>query len=68
MNEVANNEDWFSSYCTQNPVVIKQTSLSSSFITSETVYQYTSYVEYVANTVFRIIKKYLKKQTILSVI
>jgi hypothetical protein len=36
----------FKSYCPQNPVVIKQTSVSS-FITSENVYQYTSYIEYV---------------------
>jgi hypothetical protein len=51
------------SYCPQNPVVIKQTSLLS-FITSETVYQYTGHVEYVTCTnVFRIIKKCLKSGT-----
>jgi hypothetical protein len=47
----------FHSFRPQNQVVIKQMSLLLSFITYETVYQYTRYVECVTNIdVFRVIR------------
>jgi hypothetical protein len=57
----------FESCCPQNPVVIKQMSLSSSFITYWTVHQYTSYVEYVTLTaVFRVIKMFEEAEHTIS--
>jgi hypothetical protein len=53
----------FQSYCPQNPVLIEETSFST-FITTETVCQYTGHVQCVTwINVFRIIKRCLKSRT-----
>jgi hypothetical protein len=49
MKEVANNEDRFSKLLSPE-TSFEQMSLFP-FITSESVYQYTSYVEYVKNNI-----------------